>query len=731
MLGSQEVPPTPVFGRGAVAILVDTDLSIDYSIAMVQPAVLSLTDAHIHVGGAGVPGPVFVDFLLATATRDAATGTAVGSVPPIPLTTLSRIAADLDGFFFNVHTATYPAGAARGQLTDETPEVWSHLRGDRELDVIDALARGGFTMTLDTFTSGRAIFAVPPTQLSGIGSITAAHVHEGFANLGGPVVIDLMAGADFAISPASFSAEGEVSYDRTLYARIVADPERFYANLHTSGAPDGLVRGQLTQVPHVLVAELEGLDEVPPQPAENHGHLTVLLTGVFRLEFTLQMDEPPVGDVIGLHVHDGPAGVNGPILIDLMGGTVEGGGDGAITGSTTFSGRTAARLLGAAPFFYGNAHTVLAPDGAARGQFTLLTEDAPPDNLSYDSPVTYTEGVAIDPNLPTSTGGVVTSYSVDPALPAGLTLNPVSGVISGTPTAPAAAADYTVTASNSVGDTQAVVNITVEQAPPLTLSYDTPVTYVVNSSIAPNSPTSTGGTITSYSVNPAFPTGITLDTTTGVISGTPTVTQGATDHVITGSNDAGSVQATVNVTVTSTLQPPSNLSYNSPTINAQTGYAITDRVPTISGGAVETWQISATLPAGLTFDTSNGHITGTPTALSSSTVYTITASNAAGSTNAQVTVTVTLGAPADLSYSNNPAIGYVQGNYFPTMSPTVGGGGATSYSVNPALPSGVSLNTSTGVITGAPTQSSAFANYTVTASNATGSTQAQISIVIY
>jgi hypothetical protein len=96
-----------------------------------------------------------------------------------------------------------------------------------------------------------------------------------------------------------------------------------------------------------------------------------------------------------------------------------------------------------------------------------------------------------------------------------------------------------------------------------------------------------------------------------------------------------------------------------------------------------------------------------------------------------VTVTVTLGAPADLSYSNNPAIGYVQGNYFPTMNPTVGGGGATSYSVSPALPSGVSLNTSTGVITGAPTQSSAFANYTVTASNATGNTQTQISIVIY
>jgi hypothetical protein len=44
----------------------------------------------------------------------------------------------------------------------------------------------------------------------------------------------------------------------------------------------------------------------------------------------------------------------------------------------------------------------------------------------------YTRGTAITPNTPTDSGGAANSYSVTPALPAGLSLNPTTGVISGT-----------------------------------------------------------------------------------------------------------------------------------------------------------------------------------------------------------------------------------------------------------------------------------------------------------
>lgn len=52
-------------------------------------------------------------------------------------------------------------------------------------------------------------------------------------------------------------------------------------------------------------------------------------------------------------------------------------------------------------------------------------------------------------------------YSISPALPAGLTLNTQTGVISGTPTSVTAATDYTITATNASGSSQAVLNIAV------------------------------------------------------------------------------------------------------------------------------------------------------------------------------------------------------------------------------------------------------------------------------
>ena len=89
-----------------------------------------------------------------------------------------------------------------------------------------------------------------------------------------------------------------------------------------------------------------------------------------------------------------------------------------------------------------------------------------PSGLSYTTATAvYIKGTAITPNSPTSTGGAVTSYSVNPALPAGLTLSTSTGVISGTPAAVTATASYTVTASNATGSTTATLTITVNVTP--------------------------------------------------------------------------------------------------------------------------------------------------------------------------------------------------------------------------------------------------------------------------
>jgi hypothetical protein len=89
----------------------------------------------------------------------------------------------------------------------------------------------------------------------------------------------------------------------------------------------------------------------------------------------------------------------------------------------------------------------------------------PPSGLSYTpSSASGTVGTAIGSLTPTVTG-TVTSYSVSPALPAGLFISTSTGVISGTPTAVSALDTYTVTAANGTGTTTATVTIEVAAAP--------------------------------------------------------------------------------------------------------------------------------------------------------------------------------------------------------------------------------------------------------------------------
>ncbi len=725
-LGSNVTAPSDPAARGAGTFAVDPSGRVDFVIATKSPVITDITAAGVHIGNEGQNGIALQDLDVGSAVVDASLGTLSGSVTP-PLATLSRICADVRGFYLNLVTASAPIGIARGQLCDDDPQFWTCMEGDQETTIVDANARGGCTLQFPSFTAGIAHLAVPDAQ--GIDLVNQAHVHEAPAGAEGPVVIDLQAGADYNVSVPTGSADGSITCEQTLLTRMLACPGAFYANFHTATAPAGLVRGQLTQTPVTFFAAMLDENEVPPIIGPDNGTITVIFTGVFTASFNLTMGAPPATDITAGHIHDSPAGVNGPVLVDFSSQIVANASGNTSDGTVTLTGRTFARMLADASDFYANMHTAANPGGHVRGQFAKVQGDIPPAGLTYDTPVCYQESVAIDNNVPASTGGAITNYAVSPTLPAGLLLNPVSGVISGTPTAPTAAADYTVTGSNDAGSTQATVNIKVDATAPANLAYTTPVTYVQNSAITNNVPTNTGGTITNYTVSPALPTGLSLSATTGVISGTPTVTQSATNHVVTGTNSGGSTMATVNITVTSALQPPSNLSYSSP-VSYPTGCAITDNSPTISGGAVDTYAVSPALPAGLTLNGTTGVISGTPTSVTSQTNYTVTATNAAGSTQATVTITTPLGAPKNLSYSNTPNVGYVTGGIFATMNPTVSGGTVASYSITPALPAGVTLNTTTGVISGTPTTQTNQTNHTVTATNASGSTTAQITITI-
>ena len=173
-----------------------------------------------------------------------------------------------------------------------------------------------------------------------------------------------------------------------------------------------------------------------------------------------------------------------------------------------------------------------------------------PSALSYATPSpVYTKGVAITPDVPTSSGGPVIAYSVLPALPAGLVLSVTTGIVSGTPTAVTGVGSYLVTASGSAGSTYVVLSITVNDQPPAALSYSmNPAIYAVQAPITPNNPNSSGGTVTAYTVSPALPAGLDLNGTTGVISGTPTIVTAEANYLVTATDSGGSATATLAIT---------------------------------------------------------------------------------------------------------------------------------------------------------------------------------------
>lgn len=94
------------------------------------------------------------------------------------------------------------------------------------------------------------------------------------------------------------------------------------------------------------------------------------------------------------------------------------------------------------------------------------------------------------------------------------------------------------------------VTITISHEPsPSGLTYKNPHVFTRGVYVAPLNPTVGGGAIISYSVIPDFPAGLSLNTQTGVISGTPRVAAVTKEYTITASNLAGSTSTKVTITV--------------------------------------------------------------------------------------------------------------------------------------------------------------------------------------
>ena len=235
-------------------------------------------------------------------------------------------------------------------------------------------------------------------------------------------------------------------------------------------------------------------------------------------------------------------------------------------------------------------------------------------------------------------------FVISPTLPAGLSINTSTGVVSGTPSAASVAANYTVTVSD--GSTSATATITIAVSGTATLSPGTQtVTGRVGAAItATTAFTSTGLGTRYFSIAPALPAGLVFSSSTGVLSGSATAAKEATTYVVTAADGTNYAVATMRLTISAVpvMTPASQA------VSGVVGTAIATTsvfaAPTVTG--TKTFTVSPALPAGLTLNAATGTVSGTPTAVSTQTTYIVTATDGTNFATSPLTIVVAATAAA-------------------------------------------------------------------------------------
>ncbi len=355
--------------------------------------------------------------------------------------------------------------------------------------------------------------------------------------------------------------------------------------------------------------------------------------------------------------------------------------------------------VGAFPF------TAQVADGITTATLGFSITIAPPPLVLQTTSLPSGEAGAPYSAPLSATGGVPPYNWSASGLPHGLGVNPSTGIISG-PLAPDATTSTNVvlkvTDSTSTSTSSLPLTLTVTPGPSITSSSPLPN----GEATAPYSQTLTAtGGATPYTwavTGGSLPAGLSLGAG-GVLSGAPTAAALGTSSFTVKVTDSLNGTATQTMSITVIAGPTVNTASVLP--NGTVGVAYTNVTLAASNGTQPyTWLISTgSLPPGLSLSGNAGAITGQPTASGTSN-FTVQVTDAQGVTaTKQFSITIAAGLIITTApVLPNATIGLA---YSVTISAAGGTPPYTWSATNGSLPAGVTLNSSTGTLTGTPTSS--------------------------
>lgn len=369
-----------------------------------------------------------------------------------------------------------------------------------------------------------------------------------------------------------------------------------------------------------------------------------------------------------------------------------------------------------------------------------ITISAAPLSITTSSLPTGVKGSSYSATVAAAGGAGAYSWAVTTgSLPVGISINASTGAISGTPTA-TGVTSFTVTVTDGETPTPQTANkqLTITVNPQLSVSTTSLSAGVVAAGY--NQTLAAAGGIPSYSwavTTGSLPAGLSLNASTGAITGTPTGpfvgTSNFTVTVTDSESPAKTASQALSITISATTLNITTTSLPAGVINQ--GYNA--NLAASGGVSPYTWAISSgTLPTGLTLS-SNGAITGTPTVLGTSN-FTVQVTDsetpAAQSTTANLSITINNSAPVSVTTTSGQLpTGVVNTTYPGATLQASGGTQPYTWSITSgSLPAGLTLNTSTGAITGAPT-TSGTSNFTVKVTDSSsphGTATANLSITV-